>query len=202
MPGPTIRVIQLDTGPNVGRIALVSPYNADMVQSCKDLGGKWDQAAKCWHFDSRDEDRVRELAREVFGTDGSSADEADTVTVRYSIGGLGAGGHRLDRLILAGREIVIRRYRDEPPRLGQGVVLISGGFASQGGSTRYPSLAAEPGTVLEVRDIPRAAVPDDPRITIVDETIDVAALTAERARLAARIADIDAALARAGADHK
>lgn len=187
----TVRVFTLDSG----RVALVSPYNAEVSPAAKAIGGRWDGGSRHWHFDGRDEERVRELAREIFGTDGSPEQEGDVVTFRWSIGSYGTskGDNELE---LAGRRVAYRRSSGEPVRLGEGVVIIEGGFTPGAGSNRYPALGPLPGTVLEVRDFPRAAVPtDDPKITIMDQgAVDVAALSAERDRLLARLAEIDAVL--------
>lgn len=186
-----VRVITLDNG----RVALVSPYSPDVPAAAKQIGGRWDGASKHWHFDARDEERVRALAIEIFGTDGSPEAEGDTVTVRWDISRAG----RTRELRLAGRMVVQRPGRDDDPVLGRGVVLISGGFAGRGGSVQYPALEPLEGTVLEVRDLPRAAVPaDDQDVTVVDERVDVEVLAAERARILARLTEIDATLAAHG----
>ena len=61
---------------------LISPYNPDVPPAARAIGGRWDGARKAWKFDSRDEERVRSLAREVFGTDGTPEAAVDLVTVR------------------------------------------------------------------------------------------------------------------------
>ncbi|MFE7666450.1 hypothetical protein [Streptomyces celluloflavus] len=186
----TVRVTTLDNG----RVALISPYNADVPPAAKKIGGRWNPVLKAWEFDGRDEQRVRDLAREVYGTDGSPEAEADTVTIRWDIGGFDD-----NELFYAGRRILRRPSRDEDVQLSPGVVLVAGGFPGRGGSVRYPRIAAEYGTVLEIRDLPRAAVDADaPGVTIVDATVDIEALTAERARLMARLTEIEATLSAHG----
>ncbi|MFD3539625.1 hypothetical protein ACFWUQ_09000 [Streptomyces sp. NPDC058662] len=84
------------------------------------------------------------------------------------------------------------------------IVLISGGFRGQGGSVTRPALAPLDGTVLEIRDIPRAAVAGmlaAGELTLGDGTgPDTAALLSERVRLLARLTEIDATLAARGHD--
>jgi hypothetical protein len=189
--------IQITTLTN-GRLAVTSPYNADFVADAKAMGGRWDSGHRQWTFDPRDEERLRELLRDIYGTDGSPTDQADLVTVRWNISRF---GHTKgdNELFLAGRVVASRRFRDEAVRLGSNVVLISGGFAYSGGSTKYPALEPENDTVIEVRDIPRAAVSDDlPGLTIVGSTIDIDALVARREQLVAQLADIDRTLAEHG----
>lgn len=52
-----------------GRVYLQTSYNDDLRQGAKALGGRWDPKAAAWVFDARDEQRVRDLARAVFGSD-------------------------------------------------------------------------------------------------------------------------------------
>lgn len=128
-------------------VILSAPYHPDLPARARQLGGKFDGYTKSWTFDSRDEARVRALAREIYGTDGEAS---KTIAVRVHV------DRFLDArsLWLFGREIARRPERDWAVRLGEGVVVISGGFPASGGSVKNPRLAAEPGTVLEVRDVP------------------------------------------------
>lgn len=187
--------IQITTQDN-GRLAVTSPYNADYVAGAKDIGGRWDGANRQWTFDPRDEERLRELLRDVYGTDGSPADQADLVTVRWNITGQGVSRGD-NELYFAGRVVASRRSRDDTVRLGPNVILISGGFDYSGGSMRYPSLSPEEGTVIEIRDVPRSAVTGT-GAEIVGETIDIDALLAKREQLLAQLAELDETLAAHG----
>ncbi|MFJ4418773.1 hypothetical protein [Streptomyces sp. NPDC088925] len=176
-----------------GKTSVHSPYHPDWPSQARDLGGKWRGGA--WVFDARDETRVRELARAVYGTDGSP--DEDTVTVRLPAPHLTGEANRPVAWWAFGREIAARFSRDERVRLGDGVVIVSGGFERGGGSVKYPSLNPKDGTVVEVRDVPRALVAGEEDAEIVEEagtSPDREALTAERAKLVARIAEIDAQL--------
>lgn len=177
---------------------LISPYNPDLPARAKAIGGRWDAGRKAWKFDSRDEDRVRDLARAIYGTDGSPADDGDLVTVRVRLADYEVNDHYRKEPVarFAGRMIAERTGRDKPVHLAPGVVLIEGHLPSSGGSMRYPLIEAGDDVILEIRDLPRTAlaVEDENRYEIVGEIIDVEALTAERARLLARVAEIDALL--------
>lgn len=181
-----------------GILTLSSPYSSALPPKAKALGGRFDGATKSWRFDPRDEARVRELAREIYGTDGTP-EELVSVRVRADLVSL----ESVAELELFGRTIVRRWRRDEAPRLGNGVVIVEGGFPRSGGSTKYPELDPFDGTVLEIRDVPagaaRKAASERPNvISVVEpEKVDRAALEAERAAIVARLAEIDAALARA-----
>lgn len=135
---------------------LTSPYHPSLPARARALGGKWD--GKQWVFDARDEQRVRELALAVYGTDGSEAAQAQALVTLLVDMEQAAG--TANALWLAGREIASRPDRDGAVRLGDGVTLVAGRFASSGGSMRYPKLSPMPGTVLRVRDVPEAAARD------------------------------------------
>lgn len=175
------------------QVVLAAPFNPDLPSAARRIGGKFDGASKTWTFDARDKDRVRELARDIYGTDGTPT---RTVTVRWTLG----WDDRNEReLWLAGRPIAARIARDSAARLGEGVIIIAGGFPSSGGSVKNPRLQAREDTVLEIRDLPAEhADLDDERITIVEDcgvqAADADALLAEREQLLARIAEIDALL--------
>lgn len=178
-------------------VTLIAPYDPSMPAKAKAIGGRWNATEKAWVFDARDESRVRALAREIYGTDGA-ADDRPTVTLRVPVmqNSTRDGG---DEFRVAGMRLAWRPGRDADVRLAPGVSIISGGFEGWGGSMRYPELNPIGDTVLEVRDLPAdtaerilatvkgAALDSDP--AVIREQ-----LLAERSRLTARIAEIDAAL--------
>ena len=84
-----------------GRIAVRSPYHPNFPARARLLGGEWDAARHVWLFDPGDNDRVRSLCREVYGTDGADGVAPIPNTVRRGGNGFsdGAGmphyfGHR------------------------------------------------------------------------------------------------------------
>lgn len=172
------------------RVIAQTPYHPSLPAKARALGGKWDPARKVWTFDARDEERVREMVRAIYGTDGSQP--AAVVTVRYT-----PDRHDLQHatLWLFGREVATRMGRDNPVRLGEGVVIVSGAFAGSGGSRQYP-LIGDADVVLEVRDVPAAMVVEEPgRIEVVSGNAERAKLEAEIARLERELADLRAKLA-------
>jgi excisionase family DNA binding protein len=184
--------VQVDT--TEGITYLISPYNTDVPPRAKEIGGRWDPDRKAWRFDSRDEDRVRALAREIFGTDGRPAD-GDLVTVRVRLADF--EGTKWDNAAqFAGRKVAERPGRDSPVRLAANIVLVEGSLRGGGGSMRYPLIDADDSVIVEIRDLPRAAldVEKPGTYTIVGEQIDTAALLAEREQLLSRVAEIDALL--------
>lgn len=180
-------------------VYLISPYNTKAVSAAKRLGGQWDGARKAWRFDARDEDRVREMARDIYGTDGTVESVLDTVTVRIKAADYidHTGRDTENTVRVAGRRVAYREYRDAEVTLVPGVVIVAGGFATSGGSMRYPEIGATD-AVLEIRDVSRSTLDRLDAYELIDAgVVNEEALRAERGRLAARIAEIDMIL---GAD--
>jgi hypothetical protein len=146
-----------------GKLIVRAPYHPDFSGQAKKIGGKWSSpgAEKSWVFDARDEARVRALLVATFGADGPVAPE-DLLTIRATPdacdarGGQGSFADRPLSLWLVGREVAHASGRDSGARLGDGVVVLSGGFGS-GGSVKNPCITFKPRTVFELRDVPRAA---------------------------------------------
>jgi hypothetical protein len=175
-----------------GKTSVRSPYHPDWPSEARARGGRW--SGGVWVFDSRDEERVRALAREIYGTDGSP-DPGGTVSVRIAVGDAqGERGGQPARLYEFGRLIASRFGRDDEPRLADGVILIHGGFAGSAGSHSYIQLGPLDGTVVEVRDVPRTVAVDRGLEIVGEDGPDHEALRAERERLIARLAEIDAIL--------
>ncbi len=184
------------------RITTDTPYNAGYVKAAKALGGRWNAADKVWQFDAGVEDRVRAAMIEAYGTDGQQTTATVTIHVK-----LAWNAHHIseskgtDEFVIGGRTLVRRRHRDYPVIIGDKCSVISGGFPETGGSVKNPRPEWEDGTVMEVREVPesvarRLAEKHPDVVAIVGKTkTDRDALMAERERLLARIAEIDALLA-------
>ena len=52
-----------------GRIVVGTPYHPNFPARARLLGGDWDALRHVWIFDAREDDRVRSLCREIYGTD-------------------------------------------------------------------------------------------------------------------------------------
>jgi hypothetical protein len=134
----------------------------------------------------------------VYGTDGTDP----LVTIRVSVVGNWAWEADKSSLQLAGRTIARAWGRDSGAKLGEGVILESGRVYS-GGSVKNWRTCATAGSVFLVRGVgihaAKSMAADSPdssiEIEIVDEGNSRQALVDERARLLARIAEIDAELA-------
>lgn len=179
-------------------VVVYTPYDPAMPPRARELNGRWNEPNPgAWTFDVRDEQAVREMVREIYGTDGEDTADDPTVSVRVQLSEM--RDNRNQELRLAGRRIAWRPGRDKPVHLSNGVVVITGGFPHRGGSMANPELLADDPTVLEIRDLPRATaekiVAAEEHVTFADPSVvDREALIAERARLTARLAEIDSLL--------
>lgn len=184
-----------------GEIRVVAPYNAEFIARAKKIGGKWGPGA--WAFDVRDESRVRELCRDVYGEDGAPVERVTLRAVfapQYSV--------CRESITLAGRVVARAFGRDSGAKLGDGVVCIEGGFSSGGSMKNWDTIVGRSGATVLIRDVPASmaerVISDLPRGVVSAEIepesdciADVEALKNEREQLTARIAQIDEALAKA-----
>jgi hypothetical protein len=192
---------------NDGKITVRTPYNPTFPARARNMGGKWSGTSTAWVFDARDEQRVRKLCVDIFGTDGTPVALATVqldAALWYRI-----GNHQGDEkeMYFAGRKVASRQTRDSSVQLGEGVIIISGKFPSSGGSMKYPGLAIESkdNLFLEIRDVPAGHhdVSREDRESVGVTIVDISAtegeaaaetLRKERATLVARLAEIDALL--------
>lgn len=178
-----------------GRLAVITPYNEDFIAGARRLRARWDGSVKAWTFDPRDSERVENLLHKVFGYVTNPSGEV--ATVRVSLNHDNAGEKTVS---FAGREICWRRYRDADVQLAPNVVIVEGNFWGRGGSMKYPAVIDNHvEVVLEVRDVPIEALEIEEDIKYEKVSTEGAlsvkqALTAEREKLVARLAEIDALL--------
>jgi hypothetical protein len=177
-----------------------SDYHPDLPRQAKKLGGRWNSNDKCWIFDVRDEERVRELYRTIYGTDGTIA-TGDMVNMRVTVKEESDWAANRTGLYFAGRCVARATGRDSGAKLGNGVIVLEGGFDSGGSMKNWKTRCDRKKTVFEIRDVPREkaleAVEDAKddkyieRVEIIENQIDVAKLENEKKMLLARIAEID-----------
>lgn len=184
------------------RLKLVSPYHPALPPKARALGGRFNAETKAWYFDPRDAERVRALCLETYGTDPLAEAPAETVTVRLSLdrpAGMSYADYAAlpihgQSIHLLGRELAYRPGRDSSVRLGEGVIAAEGGFAPSGGSMKHPAVQPLVGTVLEVRDVPKALA--EQAAERYPELIEIVAGTPEAPAVLSAVEQI-AALARA-----
>ena len=136
------RIVSLQSG----KLGLITNYNPDVVKLSHKLNAKWNKPY--WVFDERDLDSLKEGLKEIYGTDGSEDIKIVDIKIfldKYSFG---------SEIFLFGRQILKRWRRDSKVILGDGVIVLEGGFHSSGGSVKNPRIDAKTGTILLIRDVP------------------------------------------------
>lgn len=133
------------------QIGVRSPYYPAFIEAARRLNGRWNASDKAWYFDMRDMETLKEILIKHYGEDGGGED-VERVTLRLDMNRYPLRG---DVDYFAGRQLFQRKERDSRVMLGEGVVIISGGFYDAGGSRKNPIIGqCEAGTVVEVRDVP------------------------------------------------
>lgn len=186
---------------NNGKIKVASPYNKFFVLQARNLGGRWKSAEKVWEFDVRDEERVRDLCREVYGNDGQTTDTV-TLRVKWAEGMSEYQGP----LCVAGRPVARAWGRDSGAKLCEGIVLLKGKFDSGGSLKNWDTrVVSEGGVELLVRDFPRAKAeeliqtePNEYSVESAENDSERERLLVEREKLVARLTEIDARLVEIG----
>jgi DNA repair protein RadC len=97
-----------------GRLAVSSPYHPNFPARARLLGGEWDATRRVWVFEAHEDDRVRSLCRDIYGTDGADGVAPHASAVAYGRNELSEGaalphyfGHRQrlrERLVDSGSE--------------------------------------------------------------------------------------------------
>ena len=131
------------------RLYVRTPYHPRFIERARSLHGRWEAKRMAWCFSSRDEERIRQVCREIFGTDGD--DEPLLVIVRVALDAIKVDGAEL---YLCGRQVLRKRHRDLPPLLGEDVIVYKGSLKEYGGSKQHPEITWEPDTWLEIRNVP------------------------------------------------
>jgi len=178
------------------KIKVESTYNAKLVRLAKTVQGRWEKPY--WVFPIDNEERVREILMEVYGEDGRPC---ETVSVDLILDDYGHG----DCIFFGDLLLANRPGRDVRVRLASNVMVAKGNFNASGGSRNNPRVSYEEGTVIRVKDVPRALYErhkNDPGVVLVENTIKSAdRLLQERKALLARIAEIDKELEKEGVNY-
>lgn len=174
-----------------GKARIFTPYNAEFVSRIKLLGGRWDAANRCWAVPEEAVEEVRAAMRQIYGRDDRPVtDTADAIL-------------RFDRdisecrasITLLGRTIARAYGRDSGAKVGEDVLFLEG-VPRSGGSVRNWYTIIPAGSVVKVLRVPRAALdaaelPDGVTVEISGTHVDREALEQEKAKLLARLAEID-----------
>jgi hypothetical protein len=177
------------------KIHVVTPYNSEFVAFARRCRAKWNKPA--WVFDARDTEAVRTECLRVFGCDGTVSAQMVSVKITW----VSEETNRHGPISVMGRTIARAFGRDSGARMGDGFVILSGGFWS-GGSVKNWRTGASEGTAILLRDVPERTAQEfisNPPPHLSAEIVfeggpNEGALREERERLIARIAEIDAIL--------
>ena len=182
-----------------GRASVFTPFNRDFVAAIRNVGGrKWDADDKCWTVPAETLPQVRQIMMDVYGeTDLPDAGGSVTVKVLFKE----EYSERRDDVIIFKKVIASARGRDSGARPGDDVTFLEGEPTSGGSMKNWESVVPA-GCVVLLRHVPLSVWEQDKdgeyyTAEIVDEGKDVKRkeLEEEKARLLARIAEIDKELA-------
>lgn len=170
-----------------------TPYNPAFVKEIKTIGGaKWDGVQRCWKVPEATVDTVRKIMMEVYG-ETDLPDGGEKVTVRVKFNEMETSLR--SSIVVFGKTIACAFGRDSGARVGDEAAFIVGAPRS-GGSAKNWTTVIDEGSVVEIRNVPIAALNDSYEYEIVEEKkIDRSALEEEKAKLLKRLAEIEALLA-------
>ena len=182
-----------------GRAKVFTPFNRDFVNAIRNIGGrKWDADDKCWTVPEEALPEVRKIMMDAFG-ETDLPDTCGSVTVKVTF--KEEYSSRCDDVVIFKKVIASARGRDSGARPGDDVTFLEGEPTSGGSMKNWKSVVPA-GCVVLLRHVPRAVWEQDKdseyyTAEIVDEGKDVKRkeLEEEKARLLARIAEIDKLLA-------
>lgn len=183
-----------------GRAKVFTPFNRDFVAAIKsNIGGrKWDSDERCWTVPEESLPQVRQIMMDVYG-ETDLPDTCGSVTVKLTI--KQDLSEYCDGVIRFKKVLALARDRDSGARAGDDVTYLEGEPTSGGSRANWKSIVPE-GCVILLRHVPKSVWDrfggsEEFDAELVDEGKDVKRkeLEEEKARLLARIAEIDKLLA-------
>ena len=181
-----------------GRASVFTPFNRDFVAAIRNVGGrKWDADDKCWTVPEEALPQVRQIMMDVYG-ETDLPDTCGSVTVKVTF--KEEYSERRNDVIIFKKVIASARGRDSGARPGDDVTFLEGKPTSGGSMKNWESVVPA-GAVVLLRHVPLSVWEQDKdseyyTAEIVDEGKEKRKeLEEEKARLLARIAEIDKELA-------
>jgi len=149
--------IEVEKTREAGTMLIVRvPFHPHFVRRAPIVGSVW--SADHWRFHGRDEQAVRRLCFEIFGTDGRVVDTCDA---RIDLAAYASHfALSVSALYFAGKLIASRRVSGQID-MGDSVVIVTGYFRKSVGISTGPApspLHPSDGMVVEVRDVPLSLV--------------------------------------------
>ncbi len=181
-------------------LVISCPYNSAFIKAIKRIGGKWERPN--WVVDIRQKDRAEEILRTYFSEDGTG-EPVDTVDIRLT--GLEWDDcTRSNEIGFCGRIVAYREFCDSGVTFGDKVVAVNADFSDSTGSRKRPVIRIDADTCeFEVYDVARSVyekIKDIPGVELLpaagSKELRITKLKADRERLVAHIAEIDAELAK------
>ena len=173
-----------------------TPYNAKFVTAIKGIGGaKWDRSRKAWCIPAAAVDQARVIMKHVYGeTDIPDGGKKVSVQLTFKEPFYAYNG----AATIYGKTVATAFGRDSGAKVGSDAIFISGAPES-GGSAKYWRTTIPEGSVVVLRDVPEIMLtaeelPDYIAVEVLHQRPDREQLEAERKKLIARIAEIDAML--------
>lgn len=173
------------------------PNRSICAEFAHETDGKWNASDKSWMFDKRDRSKVEDICVKLFNYL-KAGDK--TVTIQFPGTLLTYNDNAVE---LLGSKIAYRPGRDSRVRMVEGCVLLQGKFKSSSGSMRYPDVGDVEDLVFEYRNFPESRLSELDSIAwkdaeneecwykVIDNSIDVEALKAEKEALLKRLNEID-----------
>lgn len=146
-----------------GIIKVKSPYNETFVKKARGIKGKWD--GEYWCFDDKNEDLLKEILIEIYGTDG----ETFYKTVRVELE-LDKYEGATSTTVKIGELVIAERLgRDKEVLLSKDTIIVSGG------SVKTPRLDTLENTVLRTEIIEPLfeKIKDKDGVKLLDDKDDV-----------------------------
>ncbi len=173
-----------------GIIRVSSPYDNRFVKKVKEIGGKWNAAAKTWDVSEEVEERLKIILTKYYGYVES---EADLIKVRYKAEDF--NNNHTDDIRISSLVTVMRNSRDREVIFDHNTIVLQGGFPSRGGSAKYPRPEPYSDTILQ-SIIPKSVYDglsdiEKSKIEVIDQKTEKEKLLAEREILLNRLAQID-----------
>lgn len=171
-------------------IQVKCPFNADFIKEAKEkYGSRWD--GENWVFDKRLGACARKLCMKYFGADGVVN---DTVNIRLRL--TTKSSVKCGPITLLGRVVARATSKDSGTKMGEGVLLKSGGFKSTGTTKNWYT------SVIGDTEVSISNFPKDSAMKLIalgapisiDESGDLDdhyELKSERDRILKRLAEID-----------
>ena len=176
---------------NGSKALVYSPYNKDFVAQIRSIGNaRWDSARKAWSVPAECVDQVREIMVAVYGESDIPAGKKVSVRLTFTK----PVYEYCDPVTIYGKTVSKAFGRDTGARPGDDVVFISGKPESGGSAKNWTSVVPRDSVVV-LHNVPESklseALPDGVEMELIQSTVNRAALEEEKARLLARIAEIN-----------